>query len=514
MRTGAVSVTIFPSQAMVDSGASLQFKAQVVGAANVAVIWTAVLGSVSPSGLYTAPNVKSSTVDSVSAISVADPHKYVTIEIAVEGSRSESRATGISTTTINNNSVSYSTTGLQSQQIYTLVSQQPATLVPYANNSRSITSKRLPANVMSHLYTSPQGVSGHDIAVCAFTNCGDHRYMPGGSLYGLMGLSSPGGSDLGPPFYYATVNDPWYKLTGCALSSLNGLTFHAPNQAQYNNASSDNQIYIWDQANDYLLVFYTYASPGTKLPLSTCPGTGPSSCAVAWNHSGNNYCAVEKYHNERDWGWARIPASLGGGDTLVPGVQLSNFAGIVRQQELMQGVIPHAIKIVDACHNPNNPLVFPGTSSTDVGAKCDTSSHYGSNVPQRPPGGALLFLDYSDAEINSMNLPTWQKAYITALAHYGAYIGVTGGQSGYVPFANNNLEGSQAWAYAGLTNPFYAWLTAQPGISHFTHADGSIGYGGHVFDNIPTVRGRNVLGHMYMADPCVVKTLAGVPGGC
>lgn len=393
-----------------------------------------------------------------------------------------------------------------------LTKQQSVTVVPYANNPGSITSKRLPANVMSHLYTSPQGVSGHDIAVCAFTDCGNPQYAPGGSLYGMFVADTPGSSDQGTAFYYASASDPWYKMVGCGVSAMNGLVFHAPNQAEYNLAKADDGIVIWDQATDLLIGFYTFNQPGTKLPASSCPGTGPSSCAVPFNHSGNSYCQAEKFGNERDWGWAGIAAPLGGGDTLMPGAELSVYSGTVRQQELMQGQINHAIKVVDDCHNANNPVVFPNTSGAS-GLVCGQSGS-GQQSNSRPPGGALLFLDYTDTEINSMHLPTWQKAYITALSHYGAYLGVTGGTYGYAPFGASTFEGSQSWDYAGLANPFYAWLATQSGITHFTHADGSVGYHGSVFNNIPVIRGTDVQGHMYMADPCVVKTLAGVPGGC
>src|SRR5690242_14396122 len=47
---------------------------------------------------------------------------------------------------------------------YSLNNQPPNTWYPYAGNPASILNKKLPADVMSHRYTSPQGVSGDRIA--------------------------------------------------------------------------------------------------------------------------------------------------------------------------------------------------------------------------------------------------------------------------------------------------------------------------------------------------------------
>jgi hypothetical protein len=40
--------------------------------------------------------------------------------------------------------------------------------------------------------------------------------------------------------------------------------------------------------------------------------------------------------------------------------------------------------------------------------------------------GQRFYLAYSDAEIAALPFPPWKKAVITALAHYGFYIGDSG----------------------------------------------------------------------------------------
>jgi len=220
---------------------------------------------------------------------------------------------------------------------------------------------------------------------------------------------------------------------------------------------------------------------------------------VGTNFSG--YCAVEDYNNDPDWGLEFTVTKQGTGGSMATGTGLSVFAGIVRQKEVQKAVINHALRLIDNCHNPANPVVFPG-SIYDPGLLCNNQNS------SRPPGGALLFLDYTDAQINAMNLPPWQEAFVRAMTHYGGYIGVTAGQGGVV-FAENNGEGGEAWAFAGLTDPFWSWFGSQPGVIVYQDR-----YTGYVFANIPLVNGTDVTHHIHMADPCVVKTLAGVSGGC
>src|SRR5712692_5647074 len=70
-----VSVSISPTSATVPSGGTQQFTATVTGTSNAGVTWTATKGTVTSSGLYTAPTVTSNTTAAVTATSVADPTK-------------------------------------------------------------------------------------------------------------------------------------------------------------------------------------------------------------------------------------------------------------------------------------------------------------------------------------------------------------------------------------------------------------------------------------------------------
>ena len=72
-----------PSSTALQSGGSKQFTSTVTGTSNTAVTWTAALGSISSSGVYTAPTLNDQVEDTVSAISVVDSTKYASASVTV-----------------------------------------------------------------------------------------------------------------------------------------------------------------------------------------------------------------------------------------------------------------------------------------------------------------------------------------------------------------------------------------------------------------------------------------------
>jgi len=76
-----VTVAINPTTASVKTGATFQFSASVVGSTNTAVTWTTTGGTVSSTGLYTAPATAGTYT--VKATSVADSTKSATATVTV-----------------------------------------------------------------------------------------------------------------------------------------------------------------------------------------------------------------------------------------------------------------------------------------------------------------------------------------------------------------------------------------------------------------------------------------------
>lgn len=91
-----VAVSVGPSSPTVTSGGVLQFTASVTGSSNTAVTWSisAGGGSISATGLYTAPPVTSQQVYTVTATSLADSSKSASVNVTVNPASSPAPATG------------------------------------------------------------------------------------------------------------------------------------------------------------------------------------------------------------------------------------------------------------------------------------------------------------------------------------------------------------------------------------------------------------------------------------
>jgi hypothetical protein len=79
----AISVSLSPTTATVASGGTEQFSAQVTNTSNTAVTWSATSGTVSTTGLFTAPTVTATKTVTVTATSVADNTKSASATVTV-----------------------------------------------------------------------------------------------------------------------------------------------------------------------------------------------------------------------------------------------------------------------------------------------------------------------------------------------------------------------------------------------------------------------------------------------
>lgn len=81
--TPAITVSISPTGVTLTSNGIQQFTATVGNTSNRAVTWKATAGTISSSGLFTAPSVTGMTQVSVTAISAADPSKQASAVVTV-----------------------------------------------------------------------------------------------------------------------------------------------------------------------------------------------------------------------------------------------------------------------------------------------------------------------------------------------------------------------------------------------------------------------------------------------
>jgi hypothetical protein len=78
-----ITISVAPTSASVVSGAAAQFQATVSNSSNTASVWTASQGTVSSSGLFTAPTVTATTSVVITATSAADSTKSATAIVSV-----------------------------------------------------------------------------------------------------------------------------------------------------------------------------------------------------------------------------------------------------------------------------------------------------------------------------------------------------------------------------------------------------------------------------------------------
>ena len=149
-----VTVTISPTTASVAGGATQQFTATVTGSSNTAVTWQvnstaggdAVVGTITTSGLYTAPTVlPSSTSVTVTAVSQADNTKSASATVTLT-------APAI---TITISPTSASVIAGTTQQFTTSVTGSSNTAVTWSVNGLAVGNATIGTVTSSGLYTAP-----------------------------------------------------------------------------------------------------------------------------------------------------------------------------------------------------------------------------------------------------------------------------------------------------------------------------------------------------------------------
>jgi hypothetical protein len=216
-------------------------------------------------------------------------------------------------------------------------------------------------------------------------------------------------NDYYHPIYFSSASDPTYTVD-CANTSCEpqGMAFHIPSYAQP-AGGTDAHLGVIDQVSNIELDCWS-TSPlsghGGTLDAQVC-SSGPVTGGTGLN-----------------------------GDTTAAGFFL--WAGVIRQPEIVEGSINHALF-----------MVFPCTSNTSVYPSQARTSDYACANGQGAPYGAYFRLNMTDAQISALHVPPYKQAIYTALAHYGAYVGDT--NHGYG--AAFSIESDQMYKTAGYTNP-------------------------------------------------------------
>lgn len=394
---------------------------------------------------------------------------------------------------------------------WSLTNQPPNNCIPYPNG---LFQKPLPhagtGGPTDHLYPNSDAIIQHSFSISIDGN----QVHPDPGFFEVAGPFNYHQAGISEPIYYGQASDPVYQVSACQLNTANGyptsfpqfnaigLKFHAPSGAFFSNYNpvantgfGDMFFTVWDQTDNVVMGAYNFGT--NNISLTACPGGG---------HAGTNAdpCPTPSWRSCDMVNW-----STGQDYEVVPGangaLDVGGLVGEIRANEWIAGAINHALYLNIGCEGGSN-TVFPDLMNpADVCAPADTL---------KPLEGNLIFFDYTDAQINAMNLPPWQKTLITTMTHYGGYIGDAGSPTSFSFLIPSRYEGDQAYELQGLTNPIYAYLTGQTGVVKDSASDNSYTLGMQAWGNIPNVNGTAFQFHMHIADPCVPLGMVGLSGGC
>ena len=521
---GQITLTISPTQLSLSSGATYKFAAAVSGVTNKAVTWTALQGSIDASGVYTAPTATIQVQDTVSAISVADASVYASASVSIAP---ENVGAG---------------GGCQNpSQPYSITNRPPATCPFYSNNPVSLSPWPLPIDI--NTAPSEKAVNGDVIGRNAFLGAGQisESYAEN---YPFTNWATPGSDDYGRAMYYAQPDDPYFNLSPTGSSgqsclythNINGPAFRAPNQAPYTNTyrtdygsgGADSGIRLFDPSSNVIAGGYSnWSSYTSNLLVGSSTAQSPMGTKM---NVGSGCGLAKNIWTDQDWaspnGWSNSQGAEGSANW-------APMATVIRNDELMQGLVAHALTWLVSCDGTYNGAthVFPASSDTWI---CS------SGTAPMPPNGALLYLDYTPDQIAAMNIPAWQKTFLSAASTYGGYFGVSSRQS---PVAISLIEGNESGlAYqwqsggtlsfppkngekgftisGGTPDPVFDYLASQGVPCNKGSGSSSCKYPMTAWANIPALTGPScpstpcsVGQHWHMADPCVAVGLAGGGAG-
>jgi hypothetical protein len=238
----------------------------------------------------------------------------------------------------------------------------------------------------------------------------------------LIGGTAETAEDWGHPVFYAQPGDPTYVLEATepwGPNPIDGVSIKVPEAAQPAAGGDGHMSIVEPDGWEY--DFWRAKTPPAKGGV----------LKFAWG------------------GRLRIDGNgLEGGATAAA---FGNLAGMIRAPELAAGKINHALFIVLRCSGSgltpsDHPKISGGASyvypATHASDPCSGSQ------PNVPPLGSHLMLAMSDAQIAALAVPEWKKTILTALAHYGGYVGDTGGPGFAFMF-----ESSTTYTALGLPDP-------------------------------------------------------------
>lgn len=263
-------------------------------------------------------------------------------------------------------------------------------------------------------------LSAHDRAWAALLFQPTRDYLPGFNAGVGLARSHPfsdrrDGSD--PPLAHASRETmvpqvvacdrvPWGAWS-CGRAHLDGATVDFP--ADTEPAGNTDHHLAW-----------TDPARRGNFNCWLCVPPGPPHATI---HIGTlGFCSWDgaRRGDDRGTGTGCSGATATDIENTIGSITAADFARAERDRE--HGTFGHALSVAALCADPS--FVYPATASdgknTDASSAC--AGHLGAG--DRPPEGTRIFLDRSDAEIDALALPQYNKAWLRTLdrEHYGATI--------------------------------------------------------------------------------------------
>ena len=419
---------------------------------------------------------------------------------------------------------------------YSITNRPSANCPFYGDNPVSLSPWPLPIDIKTA--SSEKAVNGDVIGRNAFLSAGQisESYAETNTA---ANWATPGSDDYGRAMYYAQPDDPYFNLSptgspakSCSYTSdINGPGFRGPSGAPYTNTyrtdygsgGADSGIRVFDPSSNVIAGGYSnWSSYSSNLLLGSSSAQSPLGTKM---NVGSGCGLAKNIWTDQDWGtpngWVNSQGAEGSANW-------APMATIVRNDELMEGLIAHALTWLVSCDGTYKGAthVFPASADTWI---CSAGTE------AMPPNGALLYLDYTPAQIAAMNIPVWQKTLLTAASTYGGYFGVSSRQSstainlvegnesglayqwqtgGKLSFPSGN--GQKGFTISGGTpDPVFAYLASEGVACNKGSGSSSCKYPMNLWANIPVLTGPScpstpcAIGqHWHMADPCVASGLA------
>jgi len=273
------------------------------------------------------------------------------------------------------------------------------------------------------------------------------RVLSWGEPGNLIAGSADSDRDYAHPTYYSQPGDPLYTLHSTGYSpDVEGLRIPVPDAARPAGGDDAHMTIVTPDGWEYDL-WQVRSKPA---------GGGTLTFSIG--------------------GRTRIDGD--GLDSNATAARYGNLAGVIRAQELAAGQIDHALFVVVKCTSSGTSFGFgtqpgPGDQSAFVypashgGSRCDAAES-----ADAPPMGARFELAMSDAQIAALAVPAWKKAILRALAHYGGYVGDTGGPGFALQFESSTMYTSFGYADPLVQIAQQNGIAPWDGLYAFNLADG------------------------------------------